>query len=72
MDDDSWVGTPRRRRRREYVSGDSHDSIAVKFPYCPACGGRNVPVYKSQVEKAPFVRYHKCSDCGHNFKSIED
>lgn len=34
---------------------------------CPECLGIHVPAYK----KRGVVRYHKCTDCGHNFKSIE-
>ena len=36
---------------------------------CPKCGGLNVPVYDSG--HLP-IRYHKCTECGHTFKSIEE
>ena len=36
---------------------------------CPECKSTNVPVYSSR--DLP-IRHHKCSDCGHTFKSIEE
>jgi hypothetical protein len=35
---------------------------------CPKCGSDKAPVVNSS--NLP-VRYHKCLDCGHTFKSIE-
>jgi len=35
---------------------------------CPKCNSDKVPVYDSS--HIP-VRYHKCADCGHSFKSVE-
>jgi len=34
---------------------------------CPQCGSRDVPVTHSALP----VRYHRCRQCGHNFKSVE-
>lgn len=34
---------------------------------CPVCKCRNCPVVKTEKP----IRYHKCNDCGHNFKSVE-
>jgi len=34
---------------------------------CPACGGTNTRVSRT----ARPIRYHKCSDCEHTFKSVE-
>jgi hypothetical protein len=34
---------------------------------CPVCKSKDVPV-KSTVDR---IRYHKCRDCGRNFKSVE-
>jgi len=36
---------------------------------CKKCKGFNVPVYDSG--HLP-IRYHKCTDCGHTFKSVEE
>jgi len=57
-------------RRRKKKSPESQDQV-VRYikPRCPKCGSTNVPVYDSS--HLP-IRYHKCSDCGHAFKSIEE
>ena len=34
---------------------------------CPKCWSKNAPVYCS----TPPIRYHKCFECGCNFKSVE-
>jgi len=45
------------------------DNYAVMFyPIkCPRCNSKNVKRYKSNLP----IRYHKCKDCGLNFKSVE-
>lgn len=35
---------------------------------CPRCGSTNTRVHTS---RAP-VRYHRCRDCNHRFKSVEE
>jgi len=35
---------------------------------CPKCKSEKVPVYSTQGR----IRYHKCAECNHNFKSIEE
>ena len=52
------------QRKRE--SGTLPPVIWYKIK-CPVCGSENVPVYHT----ARPIRYHKCEDCGHTFKSIE-
>ena len=34
---------------------------------CPRCRSKNIKTYKSE----PPIRYHKCRDCGYNFRSRE-
>lgn len=39
---------------------------------CPECGGKRCPVTSSGPFRASNrVRYHKCQDCDHAFKSVE-
>lgn len=35
---------------------------------CPSCKGKNTEVTRKASER---IRYHKCRDCGQNFKSVE-
>lgn len=51
--------------RPENAGGD----YAVRFiPLrCPKCGSKRIRWYASH----PPVRYHRCKECGYNFKSIE-
>ena len=62
----------RRKKKKSPGPGapDPKDEV-VRYikPRCPKCNSPNVPVYDSN--HLP-VRYHKCSDCGHTFKSIEE
>lgn len=47
------------------------EDIKYGVPYypvrCPKCGSKNQVCYNSKLP----VRYHKCRDCGTNFKSTE-
>ena len=51
--------------------GIHDDAIKYGVPYypvrCPQCGSKNQLCYNSKLP----VRYHKCRDCGSNFKSTE-
>lgn len=39
---------------------------------CPKCRSDQVKVTKTMhPHDAPTVRYHKCGECGHRFKSVE-
>jgi transposase-like protein len=42
--------------------------------YCPECGSKQTKVARKMADQPdmPTIRYHKCKDCAHNFKSIED
>lgn len=43
------------------------DTVEYVVIRCPKCTSENTKIYKHNRP----IRYHKCQDCGHNFKSIE-
>jgi len=57
------------RRKKKKSSEPKDEVVRYVRPRCPKCNSPNVPVYDSS--HLP-IRYHKCSDCGHTFKSIEE
>jgi len=68
---DIWDGQkPRKRRKKKRPPAAPLGSAPVMYMKvrCPKCRSTKVPVYDSS--HLP-IRYHKCSECGHNFKSIE-
>lgn len=67
LDNMPEMNLPGRKKKRRKKSGIAGIVRYVKRR-CPECGGDRVPVYDSN--HLP-IRYHKCSDCGHTFKSIE-
>ena len=73
LDDLPELDMPARQRKKKSTrpgAPEPKDQV-VRYirPRCPKCGSTNVPVYSSR--DLP-IRYHKCSDCGHTFKSIEE
>jgi len=62
------LNMPARRKKKKPPKPDDQVVRYIK-PRCPKCNSPNVPVYDSS--HLP-IRYHKCSDCGHTFKSIEE
>lgn len=64
------LGLQRNASRRKKKQIDLED-VVVKYVRikCPKCGCHKVPVY--DTNHLP-IRYHKCSKCGLNFKSIEE
>ena len=48
-------------------TGDKIRTIIWYVIKCPRCGSTKAPVTKT----CRPIRYHKCSDCGYNFKSVE-
>ena len=63
MDDLPSVGFGRPRKEREPADGDA--VIYHKYT-CRKCRGV-CPVYATKGR----IRYHKCENCGHTFKSVE-
>ncbi|MHC4617230.1 MAG: hypothetical protein ACYTEQ_05705 [Planctomycetota bacterium] len=70
LDDLPELGPPARKRRgrRKGRRQASQEVVYYVRPRCPQCRSPRVPVYDSSHKP---VRYHKCSDCGHCFKSVE-
>lgn len=65
---DLGIEKPRKRRKKKSVTGIAPIIyMRVRCPN-PKCRSTKVPVYDSS--HLP-IRYHKCSKCGLNFKSIE-
>jgi ribosomal protein S27E len=57
---------PARRKKKKKPEDQLVRYVRLR---CPKCNSPNVPVYDSS--HLP-IRYHKCSNCGHTFKSIEE
>jgi transcriptional regulator NrdR family protein len=62
--------------KEQAVEGEAVQPKAVLYhppPACPACEAPAASVSRTMPAKKgePRVRYHKCDDCGHTFKSIE-
>ncbi len=51
----------------EPTPGSTGDAVRYDPIHCPTCNSKNVRVTSTQKP----VRYHKCQDCGHPFKSVE-
>lgn len=68
LDDLADMGLMRRRRRQSKRKSADPDTILYIKLRCPRCHSTNVPVYDSH--NLP-IRYHRCADCGHQFKSVE-
>jgi len=66
---DVTLGENNRRVKKKPAGPDRPPPKVVIYHivHCPVCKSTNVPVYSTEKP----IRYHKCSDCGHNFKSIE-
>ena len=53
--------------------GEGHDQVVyyVKIR-CPGCGSHKAPVRNTKPPAGGNrIRYHKCEECGMNFKSVE-
>jgi len=63
---------PKGRRRKRAVrkgpgKAPGHKPVIYHVVKCPVCDSAKCPV----VRTVRPVRYHKCVDCGHRFKSVE-
>lgn len=70
LDDLPDLGLPdtiTRRKKKPVKDEDGIDVVYYVKVRCPKCGSENCPVYSSE----PPIRYHKCKDCSHPFKSVE-
>ena len=60
--------TVRPKAKQSVINtGDKVRTIIWYVIKCPKCKSTKVPVTKT----CRPIRYHKCSDCGYNFKSVE-
>ena len=72
---DNWLDdSPRQKKNVKKKQIDDIDEALKKqpgVPYfvlkCPKCRSDKIRCYCS----TPPIRYHKCNDCGYNFKSVE-
>jgi transposase-like protein len=55
-----WTAAPEEKPEEKYLT-------QYLKTQCPACGSIHTLVTSTRDE----ARYHKCQDCGRNFKSIE-
>ena len=67
MPDLGMGGAGPKRKKKPAAPVGSAPVMYIKVR-CPKCRSTKVPVYDSS--HLP-IRYHKCSECGLNFKSIE-
>ncbi len=70
-----WLGNKARRKPNKPVRDvNIHDNTAknviIYILRCPneICRSRRTQCYSSNLP----IRYHKCLDCGLNFKSVEE
>ena len=65
---DLGMGGARPKRKKRPAPKVTHEGPVLWQPVkCPECGGSNCPVHTTRKP----IRYHKCTDCGCLFKSIE-
>jgi transcription elongation factor Elf1 len=50
------------------ASGPVPHAVIYRPVRCPQCGGKKCPVKSTKGR----IRNHKCSQCGHAFKSVEE
>lgn len=66
------LNLPARRRKKKSAKPKDEIIYYIKLR-CPKCGSDQVPVQHTNPEiDGNTIRYHRCSDCGHTFKSIEE
>ena len=69
LKNENWQGGNNNKAKSAGRPSNDSDDYAVRYiPLkCPKCGSKKIRSYASH----PPVRYHRCKECGHNFKSIE-
>jgi len=62
-----------RRRKRKKLPEPKDELVRYTRLRCPKCKSFQVPVQHTNPEvNGNIIRHHKCADCGHTFKSIEE
>lgn len=69
LDDLPDLDLPDPPKRRPLHEQKDPDCVLWTRVRCPKCGSTDCPVYNST--NIP-IRYHKCHQCGHSFKSVEE
>jgi len=61
------------RRRKKKPPGTEDQLVRYIRLRCPKCDSVQVPIQHTNPEvDGNIVRHHKCLDCNHTFKSIEE
>jgi len=72
---DDWFGSPRAEAEpppAPVTTRPIEPPAVLWVPIrCPICSSKECPVTASPKPNAPGLRYHRCSDCGATFKSLE-
>jgi len=68
---DLGIRPAKPKRKKRLAKEPEPEDVIVKYLRikCPKCKSYRVPVYDSS--HLP-IRYHKCTDCGFCFKSVEE
>jgi len=67
------VRRKKKKSHRTGATGPREQVIRYMRLRCPKCGCVQVPAYHTNpAVDGNIIRYHKCSNCGHTFKSIEE
>lgn len=65
---------PARRKKKKSPEPKDQDQL-VRYVRlrCPKCNSVQVPAQHTNPEiDGNIIRHHKCANCGHTFKSIEE
>ncbi|MBA7667774.1 hypothetical protein ES703_75872 [subsurface metagenome] len=61
------------KKRKKKSPGAKDQLVRYIRCRCPKCNSIQVPVQHTNPEvDGNIIRHHKCLDCGHTFKSIEE
>ncbi len=55
------------KKEEESMAPPNGTAVDYHVVRCPECNSRHTQVYSTNVP----MRYHKCLDCEHRFKSVE-
>ncbi len=58
---------PAKKKADPEADLNFHEAVIWHVIRCPGCGSYLCPVHTTRRP----IRYHKCSSCGANFKSVE-
>jgi predicted Zn-ribbon and HTH transcriptional regulator len=73
---DHWLPRPNKRKSVQVTEPPAQEQEQDQLPQygviyhvlrCPKCKSKNIRTHTTELP----IRYHKCRDCGYNFKSRE-